>query len=803
MLYCVIVFLCEFYIGVFMLKNIETEIDEILNKMTVEEKVAMCRANSKFSSNGVERLGIDELKMTDGPHGIRGECERHRWMPLNRKEDECTYLPTGSAIASTWNKELAFDFGDVLGAEGRARGKDIILGPGINIMRTPLCGRNFEYFSEDVCLNSKMSVPLIQGIQNNDIAACVKHYAFNNQELARNSVNVRTSKRAMYETYLAGFKAAVQSGGAYAVMGAYNKYNGEYCCHNKYLVNDVLKEEFGFDGVYLSDWAGCHNLEEAVFGGLDIEMGTCDDYEKFYFSKKFVEMAQHSSIVAEILNDKVGRILRLMFKIRKFEPDRKKGEFNTKRHQKIAYNIAAEAMVLLKNDGNILPLNSKKIKKLLVLGENATMKHAQGGNSSNVSALYEVSLLDGLRNRLNKDVDITYIPCIDNGEKPIKAEMTEIVDEKAGCRGFKLEKFDNFDCKGTPVALQYVAEPLLSGIEREEYTYLYSAIINIAHTDDYTFYLSGKRGVELFINGELRMSFYKDTVEKRGYTHHFEEGEKVKISIRVIPHFDTLDLKLGWVREEEKTNEKLEEILDLARNADYVIYCGGLNHDSDTEGSDRKDMKLPNEQNNIIDNLLEAREDALICLTAGSPVEMPWVNKAKVILWTWYAGMEGGNAFADILLGKISPSGNLQFTLTYRYEDTPVARYGEYNQNDEYYYDDIFIGYKGFNRDGIIPMFSFGHGLTDSEFNYSDFIVDRTNGWCSLAVENTGKADAKQVIQLYVGRNCVEQEYPPKELFDFEKVELRSGEKKTIKFKIHTDCEIYIGTAEDNIIFSS
>lgn len=796
-----IVFLCEIYVGVFMLKNIEVEIEKNLNQMTFKEKVAMCRANSKFSSNGVERLGIDELKMTDGPHGIRGECERHRWMPLNRKEDECTYLPTGSALAATWNKKLAFDFGDVLGAEGRARGKDIILGPGINIMRTPLCGRNFEYFSEDPCLVSKMAVPLIKGIQNNDIAACVKHYAFNNQELARNSVNVRTSKRAMYETYLAGFKAAVQSGGAYAVMGAYNKYDGEYCCHNKYLVNHILKDEFGFDGVYLSDWAGCHDLEEAVFGGLDIEMGTCDDYEKFYFNDKFEEMAEQSSTVHELLNDKVRRILRLMFKIRKFEPDRKKGEFNTERHRRIAYNIASEAMVLLKNDGGTLPLNPSKIKKLLVLGENAAAKHAQGGNSSNVSALYEVSLLDGLRNRLGDSADITYIPCVESEEKPIKAEMTEIIDEKAGCRGFKLEKFDNFDCRGIPVSVQYVSEPSLCAVPREEYTYLYSAVINICETDEYTFYLTGKRGVELFVDGELRMSFYKDLIEKRGYTQYLKKNEKVKISIRVIPHFDTLDLKLGWIREAEKTGENPEEILTLAKDADAVIYCGGLNHDSDTEGSDRKDMKLPNEQNNIIDKLLDMRDDVVICLTAGSAVEMPWISKAKAILWTWYAGMEGGNAFADILLGKVSPSGHLPFTMPYRYEDTPVARYGEYNENDEYYYDDIFVGYKGFNHDGITPMFSFGHGLTYSEFDYSDFKIDRVSGKCSLTVENIGGIDAGQVIQLYISRSNGEDEYPPKELYDFEKVELRSKEKKTIEFTIKTDCKICIGTAENNIIF--
>ena len=275
------------------MNQIEERIEEILNQMTTEEKCAMCRANSKFTSAGVERLGISELKMSDGPHGVREEYERHHWIPLNRKEDHCTYLPTASALASTWNEELAYSFGDCLGGEARARGKDIILGPGVNLMRSPLCGRNFEYYSEDPTLTAKMAVPVVQGIQKNDVAACVKHYALNNQELARNTVNVECDSRTLHEIYLKAFEKTVKEGHTYSIMGAYNRFHGQFCCHNKVLVKDILKGQWDFDGVYLTDWSGCHDTKEAAYNGLDIEMGTSENYDEFYFAKDYEELVKN------------------------------------------------------------------------------------------------------------------------------------------------------------------------------------------------------------------------------------------------------------------------------------------------------------------------------------------------------------------------------------------------------------------------------------------------------------------------------------------------------------------------------
>ena len=358
--------------------EIETKIEEILSKLTLEEKVAMCHANSKFTSAGVERLGIDELVMSDGPHGVRAEVARDSWDCLNRPEDKCTYLPTETALAATFNRDLALRFGETLGSEARARGKDIILGPGVNVIRTPLCGRNFEYLSEDPYLTAQMAAPIVTGIQSKDVAACVKHYALNNQELDRSGVNVEVSDRALREIYLKGFYGAIVEGEAFSVMGAYNLYKNQHCCHNNYLVNDILKGEWGFDGVYLTDWAGAHDTDECIYNGLDLEMGTNKPYNEYYLADAFLEKAKESQEVRDLLDDKVRRILRLMLRINKLAPNRKIGDFNTHEHKMVAVDVAAESMVLLKNNIKLLPIDATTNKKVLVVGPNAKAVHHAG-----------------------------------------------------------------------------------------------------------------------------------------------------------------------------------------------------------------------------------------------------------------------------------------------------------------------------------------------------------------------------------------------------------------------------------------
>jgi len=390
---------------------IEARIDSLLSQMTLEEKVGMIHASSSFTSGGVKRLGIPEWTMSDGPHGVRQEHGRDYTHDEN-SNDSASYLPTGVSLASTWNPELGYAFGKVLGSEANFRGKDVILGPGINIMRTPLNGRNFEYLSEDPYLISRMAIGTIKGIQDQGVAACVKHYLANNQEYERMKVNVEMSERVLREIYLPGFKAAVQEGGVLTLMGSYNKFRGQYCAHNEYLINTVLKGELGFTGAVISDWSAVHNSEQALKYGTDVEMGTDlsmlpnPDYNKFFMADSAIILVKSGKIAESLIDDKVRRILRVMIKTNMIGKKRAPGSFNTPEHHTIALKIAEEAIVLLKND-NILPLKKESLKSIAVIGANATRKNASEGGSSQLNAKYEITPLAGLKALVGNKIKIT------------------------------------------------------------------------------------------------------------------------------------------------------------------------------------------------------------------------------------------------------------------------------------------------------------------------------------------------------------------------------------------------------------
>lgn len=398
-------------------KPIEVRVEDALSRMTTEEKVAMLHAQSKFSSPGVPRLGIPENWTTDGPHGIRQEVEWDEWGGAGWTNDSCTAFPALTCLAATWNPEMSALYGKSIGEEARYRNKNILLGPGVNIYRTPLNGRNFEYMGEDPYLASKMVVPYVVEVQKNGVAACVKHFALNNQEIDRGHINVIVDDRALYEIYLPAFKAAVQEGKAWAIMGAYNQYKGEQCCHNQYLLNDILKGEWGFDGVVISDWGGTHNTEQAIFNGLDMEFGSWTDgmksgvknaYDYYYLANPYLDMIKSGKVGTKELDEKVRRILRLVFRTT-MAPSRPYGSFATEEHALAGRTIAQEGIVLLKNDKNLLPVDTKKVRKLLVVGENAVHPMTIGGGSSSLKVKYEVSPLQGILARAEKDgVEVVY-----------------------------------------------------------------------------------------------------------------------------------------------------------------------------------------------------------------------------------------------------------------------------------------------------------------------------------------------------------------------------------------------------------
>jgi len=399
----------EKYDGKKLSTKFDAKIDSLIAEMTLEEKIGMLHANTMFSSGGVERLGIPELKMADGPLGVREEISKDNWSAAGWDNDFATYYPAGGGLSATWNTDLAYAFGNSVGQETRARGKDMLLSPAINIIRTPLGGRTYEYFSEDPFLNKKLSVPFVVGLQDNDVMACVKHYAANNQETNRDFVDVQIDERALREIYLPAYKAVITEANAYSVMGAYNKFRGDYLCENDYMLNKVLREEWGFKGIVVSDWAAVHTTVKTLKNGLDIEMGTPKPFNEFFLADKLIAAAKAGDISEGEINKHVKRILTVLFNIKAIDGEnRVEGSIATEAHYQDAYKIASESVVLLKNDKNILPLKLDEVKSIAVIGNNAIKKNALGGFGAGVKTKREITPLEGLKNRLPESITINY-----------------------------------------------------------------------------------------------------------------------------------------------------------------------------------------------------------------------------------------------------------------------------------------------------------------------------------------------------------------------------------------------------------
>jgi beta-glucosidase len=625
------------------------EIEKLVRELTLEEKIEMIHGQGIFHTGGVKRFDIPPLWMSDGPMGVRRELEDDNWNPSGTTDDFVSYLPSNTALACTWNRSQAEQMGRVLGAEARGRGKDVILAPGINIIRTPLCGRNFEYMSEDPYLTAQMAVPLIKGIQENNTAACVKHFAVNNQETNRLTVSVEISERALREIYLPGFEAAVKEGKSMTIMGAYNKLRGEFCCHNPYLLREILRKEWNFDGVVISDWGAVHDTLEAALGGLDIEMSVTNDFDDYYMADPLYKKVLEKEVDEEIINEKVRHILNLMNHLSMLGDERKNripGVYNSSDHQEAILSCGEEAVVLLKNEEDRLPIIMEGKMRLAVIGENAAALHAPGGGSAGIKALYEISPLMGLKMEAGGNITVDYEP-----------------------------------------------------------------------------------------------------------------GEGA---------------------------EGLKKAVALAAECEDVIVFTGLNHQSDVEGQDRKDMKLPAGQEELISAVLDVNENAVIVVLAGSPVDLEaFADRAKAIVYTSYNGMEGGRALARVLLGNVNPSGKLPFTLPRCLEDCPAHKLGEFPGDETVVYrEGVFVGYRYFESEEVPVRYCFGHGLSYTKYGYGNLRVEKTSqGYLVKAdVENHGSRAGLETVQVYVRAAGTNIKRPVMELRGFDKILLEPGEKRTLAF---------------------
>lgn len=693
-------------------KKMEKEIEKIVKKLTLDEKLAMIHGATLFKSGAVERLGIPSVSTSDGPMGVRAEFMSDRWIPSGNNDDMVTYLPSNSALASTWNTKLAYDMGHVLGAEARGRGKDMILAPGINIKRDPKCGRNFEYMSEDPKLTATLAVPFIKGVQENDVAACVKHFAANCQETNRLMVDEEIDDRTLYEIYLPAFKAAVQEGNAYSVMGAYNKINGYHCCESKNLLDLILRCEWGFDGVVISDWGGVHKSKEGAECSMDLEMSVFPDFENYKFANPLKELVQSGEVSEDRIDAKVRNILRMMYRLKmigKQKENRKPGAYNAPEHREVVLRTAEESMILLKNEKHTLPLDARKIKKLVVIGQNAAKIHSDGGGSAEIKALYEICPLMGLKMYLGGNVQVEYVKGYHVPDKPKTFEQN--------WQATSLDELENTD--------------------------MGQAVRDEAHEEE---------------------------KHRKGEEERLAQLEKERAEIH------------------EKNQKLFAQAIEAAKDADAVIFVGGLNHDMDSEGFDRSDMKLPYEQDLLIEELLKVREDMIVTLIGGSPVEMPWRNQAQTILWSYYAGMETGNAFAKVIFGEVNPSGKLAETFPAKYEDCATGQNGQFGKWSSIKLEEgLYYGYRHFDRQRIAPAFCFGHGLSYTSFEYSGLSMKAEKGKnvkLSFTVKNTGKKAGAEIAQVYIAPIAPKVDRPVKELKAYAKVELAAGKSKKVSLTL-------------------
>jgi beta-glucosidase len=777
------------------LTAVEEDVEALLVKMTLPEKVSLAHASGKFHINAIERVGIPEMWLSDGPHGVRHQIERHTWDSAGWTDDHSTYLPHLTSVAASWDVEMARLHGQVLGAEARDRKKDFILGPGVNLARLPLYGRNFEYMGEDPILAAKLVVPQIQAIQKNDVAATVKHYALNTQELNRTGVNAKPDERTLREVYLPAFEAAVKEGGVLGIMGAYNQYYGTNVNQSKHLIMDILKGEWGFNGVLLTDWHVDINTYDAAVNGLDLEMGTdVDNYQNYFLAKPFLEMIQDGTISESIADEKARRILRVQHAIGMYDDNRFLGTRNTKEHQVAARKIATEGVVLLKNNTvklkSILPLNKNRVKNILVLGPNANKKHGSGGGSSEVKSLYEITPLEGLKEKFGDDVNITVMRARSSELVAIASDYV-VSRHWTGTPAWNISYFSeatrenltdqswivdsSFTARNT-VNKQYITmqaniKPLTTGLHQ----------LSVETVGDF----------ELKVNDKVVMSHKASTNDSKEITELSQGIELIKGDTYTfeIQYNGNDQFTLGWNAPGELFSTE-DEYIAAAKKADAVIYFGGLSHGDDRESIDRPDMILPNSQDEIITKLIAANEKTVIFIVAGSAVEMPWAEQANAIVWGWYGGMEAGHAFADILTGDVNPSGKMPITLPESLVDTAPIALNDYNEKTSLYSEGVFIGYRWFEQQKKLPTFAFGHGLSYTSFELSNInlssqqISANEELVVSALVTNTGKVAGAEVVQLYLHDKEASVTRPLKELKGFSKVYLAPGESKKISISL-------------------
>jgi len=766
--------------------DVETRVEDLLRHMTLEEKIDYIGGYNGFYIRGIKRLDIPEIKLTDGPVGTH-------------KDGRSTAYPAGVLTASTWNRSLVYELGRQLGRDSRARGVHVLLGPGINILRAPMCGRNFEYFTEDPYLNSETACAYVSGLKDEGVVATLKHYAANNQEWDRNNVSSDIDERTLHEIYLPAFKAAIQKAGAGSVMDSYNPVNGIHATQNGYLNNTVLRDMWGFKGVVMSDWSATYDGVEAANGGLDLEMPRA----KCMNREVLIPAIEKGLVKESTINEKVRRILRMIFANGFFE----KNQLDTSipldnpDGAAAALNLAREGIVLLKNDDSLLPVR-QNVKRIAVIGPNAN-SYISGGGSSYTFPFHSVSLLDGIKAIAGNNIEILYSPGLPTLPETVNSS-TFYTAPGSNKRGLKAEYFNNPKLKGEPVktgtdtiiniANGYHIATENRGLPYDHCSMRWTGVIRPEKSTNYRFIVRGFDGFRLMVDGKNVINEWRDQgITLRETVIPLEAGKEYPVQLEYFANVHPVDISFGW----REDRQLFDEAAELASKADMAIVSIGFNESLERESNDRT-FELPEFQDSLVNRVIDANANTAVLVNAGSNTDMSqWQDRAKALIYLWYPGQEGGTATAEILFGLINPSGKLPVSFEKRWEDNPA--YNHYYDADGdkrvTYGEGLLVGYRHYDTNGIKTNFPFGYGRSYTKFKFSNLKI-KDNGkkgspQCviSFEVTNTGDRDGKEVAQVYVHPINAKVFRPYKELKGYDKKMIKAGE--TVKFEITLDTEAF------------
>jgi beta-glucosidase len=761
---------------------IERRVNEIVGKMTIEQKLDYIGGHKDFYIRAMPELGLPQMKMADGPVGVRNY-------------GPSTSYAGGIALAASWNTELAMQIGTMIAHDARARGVHFMLGPGVNIYRAPMNGRNFEYFGEDPFLASRIAVGYIQGMQSQGVSATIKHYMGNNSDFLRHDSDSVIDERTMREIYLPTFEAAVKEAHVGAIMDSYNFVNGEHATQSRFINNQVAKKDWGFDGIIMSDWVATYDAVGAANGGLDLEMPS----GAFMNKEKLLPAIKAGQVSEATIDDKVRRIVRtaLKFEWQNHEQtDLTWSRFSDKSTQ-VALQSALESMVLLKNDGNLLPLDKARTRTIAVIGPDAYPAVPVGGGSAQVKPFYATSSLIGLSRYIGSSGTVLY-----HRGLPTLAEMAErtnfVTAPTGGKEGLTVETFNSSDLSGAPTST-YLAKHFTPSGGRDDSGAGLDELLEYRPTSSRWagYYLAESAGPHVvFVQWNGERSGFRMFVDDKKVLDNWDLAKALVDQV-------TLDLTAGThkiVLEQYKNDrhdrlrlrvgiQPLQRIVDeeakaIAKSADVVVLAVGFDPDTESEGSDRT-FQLPPGQDQLVQEIAALNESTIVVVTAGGGVSMPWLNSVPALLHTWYPGQEGGTALAKILFGEVNPSGHLPATFEKRWEDNPVhdSYYPATGTKKIEYKEGVFVGYRGYEHNKVQPQFPFGFGMSYTTFKYAN--LQATPVQVSFDVTNTGKREGSAVPQVYIGDTQAAMPRPIKELKGFAKVNLKPGETRHVTIPLN------------------